>query len=82
MNDSLFSVRGSGSFPFIMLQKGRCHPVSEKDVDNLFNYSGQRTISLRGQLPSDDLWKVYGWSIILRPPIYKDDCSYYHTWPC
>jgi hypothetical protein len=82
MIDSLFTVKGSGPFPFVMLQRGKCHPNSEKDVDNLFNYSGTRTIKLRGQLPNDNLWKAHGWSVISRPAIYKDDYNIYHTWPC
>ena len=82
MNDYLFSVKGSGSFPFIMLQRDQCHPVDEKDVDNLFNSSGTRTVRLRGQLPNNDVWRVYGWSVISRPAVYKDDYNVYHTWPC
>ena len=82
MSNLSFTVKGSGPFPFTMLQRDRCHPISEKDVDNLFNYSGTRTIHLRGQSPSDNLWKTHGWSVIMRPAMYKDDYNVYHTWPC
>ena len=82
MNDSLFIVKGSGAFPLEMLRIGRCHPDGEKDVDNLFNNSGNRTIRLRGHLPNESLWKSYGWSVISGYPSQKDDYSIYHTWPC
>ena len=82
MNNLRFTVKGSGPFPFIMLQMGECHPVDEKDVDNLFNYSGTRTINLRGQNPSDNLWRTHGWSVIMSPAMYEDDYNIYHTWPC
>ena len=82
MIDSIFIVKGSGPFPFAMLQIGKCHPACEKDVDNLFNYSGTRIVKLRGQLPNDSLWKSHGWSVISGLYAEKDDYNVYHTWPC
>jgi hypothetical protein len=82
ISEVLFSVSGSGAFPFTLLQRGRCYPVDEKDVDSLFNYSSQRTVNLCGQDPNDTLWKTFGWTIIIRPPSYEDDYNEYHTWPC
>ena len=78
-----FIVRGEGSFPYCMLQRGRCYPARDADVDGMFNYKNSRSIHLIGESQNHDLWRSFGWSVISHPPVFpKDEYEHYHTWPC
>tara|TARA_B100000287_G_scaffold402478_1_gene423413 strand:- start:931 stop:1179 length:249 start_codon:yes stop_codon:yes gene_type:complete len=82
MRDSLFTVIGTGAFPLDMLQKARCYPAEEEDVNTLFNYKDKRTINFRGPIPNETIWRARGWTVISRERVYQDDYNQYHTWPC
>lgn len=82
MNSNRFSVKGSGDFPYAMLQRGKCYPEAEVDVENMLSYSSPRTINLVGFLQSEDSWRSFGWMVVSGPPLYKEEYTKYHTWPC
>ncbi len=82
MTSNRFTVKGSGSFPYVLLQRGKCYPEREVDVDSMFNYTSSRTINLIGFPPNEDSWRSFGWMVISQPPFYKEEYVKYHTWPC
>lgn len=67
----MFTVEGSGEFPFDMLRYDRCWPnASDPDVINLAPhqrgslFKSQRMVTLRGQAePTVGRWESFGWKV-------------------
>lgn len=87
MNGNLiiFSATGSGDFPIRLLSESSCFPATLEDASAISNSTITRKINLKGLTnPKKDLWKAYGWTIIVKNFGYKSSLNddQYHTWPC
>jgi len=68
----IYTVEGSGNFPWDMLRYDACWPARMVDVNNLqwSTMRERRLVLLRSiRAPTIDRWKSYGWDVNIVSPL-------------
>jgi hypothetical protein len=69
MKRFIYTVEGTGPFPFDMLRYDGCYPVRGVDVMNLTE-RGHRIVQLRGvRKPTIDRWASFSWYVNMISPM-------------
>ena len=63
---TIFTVEGSGSFPFDMLRYDRCWPYYSQDSSQMDHHNiGRRRVVLEGyNKPTDGRWRSFTWRVV------------------